>query len=121
MTSPKVSVITSCYNEPDEIFRRSLESVLDQTLCQVVDEVEIIIVLDKPDNTRLAEIITEYQQEFHNIVFLRPQKNLGRGDARNLALDMARGTYIAIHDADDIDVPQRLEEQFKYMEDNPDV
>ena len=112
--TPKVSVIMPCYNEPIDIFRRSLSSVVAQTLCQVAGAVEVIIVLDKPDNIELAEIIWEYQREFDNIVFLTPEKNLGRGNARNLALSVAQGDYIAIHDADDVDVPERLEQQLNY-------
>lgn len=119
--TPKVSVIMPCYNEPEDVFRRSLESVVGQTLCQVAGAVEIIIVLDKPDNTELTTIIWEYQRKFDNIVFLTPEKNLGRGNARNLALSVAQGDYVAIHDADDVDVPERLEEQYTYMEEHLEI
>ena len=115
--NPKVSVIIPCYNEPEDVFRRSVESVTAQTL----KDIEIIIVLDNPDNTELREIIGDYQRVFDNILLLTPEKNLGRGNARNLAIGSAQWKHIAIHDADDIDMPRRLEEQFTHMEQNPQI
>lgn len=106
-----------CYNEPAEVFRRSLESVIHQTL----KEIEIIIILDNPENTELENIIWEYQRKYKNILLLSPKINLWRWNARNLWVTFAEGKYIAIHDADDIDVPERLQEQFEYMEKNSDV
>lgn len=106
-----------CYNEPVEIFRRSLESVIDQTL----KDIEIILILDNPRNIELQSIIEEYQKTYTNILLLTPEKNLGRGEARNLGISFAEGKYIAIHDADDIDVPERLEEQYNFMERKTEV
>lgn len=103
-----------CYNEPIDVFRRSLNSVVSQTLCQVAGAVEIIIILDNPENEELKKVIEFYQQVYSNIVLLSPEKNLGRGKARNLGIFYAQGEYIAIHDADDVDVPERLEEQLNY-------
>lgn len=70
--TPKVSVIMPCYNEPEEIFRRSLNSVVGQTLCEIVGAVEIIIILDNPKNQELKRVIELYQQAYRNIVFLEP-------------------------------------------------
>ncbi|NDK09409.1 glycosyltransferase [Candidatus Gracilibacteria bacterium] len=115
--NPKVSVIIPCYNEPENVFRRSLESVIRQTL----EDIEIIIILDNPDNNELKDIIGEYQSRCDKIVLLTPENNLGRGNARNLGIWSAQGKYVAIHDADDIDAPERLGEQYDYMEENPEV
>lgn len=115
--TPKVSVIIPCYNETEELFRRSLESVIAQTL----EDIEIIIILDKPDNRELRDIIWDFQSRCDKIVFLTPENNLGRGNARNLGIWSAQGKYVAIHDADDIDAPERLEQQYNYMEENPNT
>lgn len=106
--TPKISVIIPCYNEPVDVFCRSLESVISQTL----KDIEIIIILDNPENHELEDIISKYQQSYSNILFLTPEKNLWRGNARNLWIAFAEGDYIAIHDADDVDMPERLEEQY---------
>lgn len=113
----KVSIIMPCYEEPESIFRGSIESVIKQTL----QDVQIIVVLDNPDNHGLRNVILEYQNKHNNILLLVPQKNLWRWWARNLGILHSTWSYIAIHDADDIDMPERLEEQYTFMEDNPDV
>jgi len=115
--NPKVSVIIPCYNEPKDIFCRSLNSVIKQTL----KDIEIILILDNPENQELRNIIEWYKSEHENILFLDPGKNLWRWWARNLAISHASGKYIAIHDADDIDFPTRLEDQYIYMEENPHI
>ena len=115
--NPKVSVIMPCYNEPAEIFRRSLESVINQTL----EEVEIIIILDNPENNELEWIISEYQRICDRILLLIPDNNLGRWEARNLGVSFAEWEYLAIHDSDDIDLPERLEKQLRFMEENSDL
>jgi len=70
--TPKISVIIPCYNEPVDVFCRSLESVISQTL----KDIEIIIILDNPENHELEDIISKYQQSYSNILFLTPEKNL---------------------------------------------
>ena len=40
---------------------------------------------------------------------------------RNEGFDLARGKYIAIFDSDDLAPVYRLEEQFRYMEENPEI
>jgi len=117
MDKPLVSVIMATYNEPENYLRESIESILNQTF----KDFEFIIVLDNPNNKKAEKIIKEYQQKDKRIVFIKNEKNLGRGASRNKAIDIANGRYIAILDADDIALPQRLEKQFKYMEDNKDV
>jgi len=113
--SPKVSVIIPCYNEPENVFRRSIDSVIHQTL----EDIEIIIVLDNPNNRKLQWIILEYSLKFSNILFFNPWKNLWRWEARNFWTAWSHGKYIAIHDADDIDIPERLERQYHKMEEDP--
>lgn len=117
MENPKISVVMATYREPEEYLRKSIESILNQTF----KDFEFIIVLDDPDNKRNEEIIREYTNRDKRIVFLKNERNLGRGASRNRAISIARGKYIAIMDADDIALPERLEKQYNYLEDNRDV
>jgi len=117
MDKPLISVVMATYNEPEKYLRESIESILNQTF----KDFEFIIILDNPDNKKAEKIIKEYQQKDKRIVFIKNEKNLGRGASRNKAIDIAKGEYIAILDADDIALPKRLEKQFKYMENNKDI
>ncbi|GBF36625.1 glycosyltransferase family 2 protein [Methanofervidicoccus abyssi] len=117
MGNPKISVIMATYREPEEYLRKSIESILNQTF----EDFEFIIVLDDPNNERNEKIIKEYSEKDKRIVFLKNKKNLGRGASRNRAIDIAKGKYVAIMDADDIALPQRLEKQFNYLEENEDI
>jgi len=39
----------------------------------------------------------------------------------NEGISLAKGKYIARMDADDISLPERLEQQFEYLENNPEI
>ena len=45
----RVCIIIPCFNEPEDVFRRSIDSVVNQTLA----DIQIIIILDNPDNKEL--------------------------------------------------------------------
>ena len=72
-----------------------------------------------PKKTRVQRSINSLNKT--SFVFIKNEKNLGRGASRNKAIDIAKGEYIAILDADDIALPKRLEKQFKYMDNNKDI
>jgi glycosyltransferase involved in cell wall biosynthesis len=77
------------YNCSDYI-RETLESVLAQTY----KNWELIIVDDcSTDNT--AEIIKEYQERDTRIKYYKLSKNSGAAIARNKAIDVSKGKYMA--------------------------
>ena len=57
------------------------------------------------------EILNTYND--NRIQIIRNEKNMGLSYSRNLAIENARGEYIAIIDTDDICLPARLEKQKK--------
>lgn len=90
----KYSVIIPIYNAAEKI-GRALESVQKQSL----KDLEIICVNDgSKDNS--ADVVKNYAKEDSRIK-LYEQQNQGAAAARNLALDLAQGEYIAFLDADD--------------------
>lgn len=92
--------------------KQSIDSVLNQTLSNF----ELIIVDDgSTDNTK--RIIQEYGDTRIKYVY---QKNGGVGSALAYGCSIARGRYIARLDADDLALPSRFEEQFNFLEENPD-
>ena len=105
-----VSIIMPAYNSA-RFIRESIGSVLAQTYT----DWELLIVDDgSTDNT--AEIIASYQDE--RIHMMRNELNLGAALSRNKALREAKGKYIAFLDADDLWLPEKLEKQLAFMQQN---
>lgn len=94
MDSIKVSIIMPVYNVGNYI-NKSLNSIINQSL----KEIEIICVDDGSTDNSL-EILKEYQKKDERVVIIK-QENSGAAVARNKALNMAKGEFIAFIDADD--------------------
>lgn len=92
---PKVSVIVPVY-KTEKYLRRCLDSVVNQTL----EDIEVIIVNDaSPDNSE--NIIKEYEEKDDRIVYIKHDKNLGLGGARNTGIKAAKSKYLGSVDSDD--------------------
>ena len=101
-TCPEVSVIMANYNG-SAYLGAAIESVLRQTL----HNIEVIVVDDAStdDSVAIAQCFTTTDAR---VRVLPLSTNGGPAKARNRALDMARGDWIAIVDADDLITPDRL-------------
>lgn len=109
-----VSVLMSVYNS--EIFLvEAIESVLNQTY----KDFEFIIIDDGSKDNSLA-IAKKYQQQDARIV-IDSHENMGLGNSLNRAMKIAKGEWIARMDADDIMLPNRLEEQLKHLSVHPEI
>ena len=97
---PKVSVIVPVYNA-EKYLQECVDSILSQTLTNL----EVILVDDgSPD--RSGAICDEYAARDDRIL-VRHTVNQGVSTARNEALELVRGEYIAFIDSDD-----RIDEDF---------
>lgn len=112
---PKVSVLMSVYNSSRFIIE-SVESILGQTF----KDFEFIIVNDCSTDNSL-NIIKKYAKQDKRIVLIKNKKNIGLTKSLNKGLKIARGKYIARIDADDISLPNRLQTQYQFLEENPDI
>ena len=93
--TPKLSIIVPVYNT--ELY---LKECLDSIINQTFKDIEIIIINDfSPDNSET--IILEYQQKDPRIKYIKHEKNLGLGGARNTGITNAIGEWIAFVDSDD--------------------
>lgn len=115
--TPKVSVLTPIYNTNPQYLRECIESILNQTFT----DFEFLILNDSPDNKELEKIVKEYANKDKRIKYSKNNKNIGITPSRNKLLKMARGKYLAIFDHDDISVPERLEKEVKFLDENPYV
>lgn len=107
-----ISVIMSTYNEPAEWLKASIESVLNQSFT----DFEFIIVNDNPTRNELKTILHAYRIKDDRIIIVENNRNLGPAGAKNKAIEIASGKYIAVMDADDISLPQRLQLQCEFLE-----
>ena len=107
----RISVIMSTYNEQEDWLRKSIESILNQTYTNL----EVIIVIDNPQNEVLTKVIEELSWRDSRIQVLKNPQNMGLVRSLNRALQQATGTLVARMDADDISYPQRLEQEYRFM------
>ncbi len=89
-----VSIVVPAYN-CEKVLKKSIQSLLNQSY----EEIEIIIINDgSKDNT---EAVCKELSESDSRVKTATIENLGVSNARNTALKMATGEYIAFMDSDD--------------------
>ena len=109
-----ISVIMSTYKESESQLRQSIESILNQTY----EDFEYIIILDCPDNQLHKTILESYKEKDPRIRFYINEKNIGLANSLNKGIQLANGEFIARMDADDISLPDRFQDQLKYIQDN---
>ena len=110
--SDLISISTPTYN-CENFFLETIKSVQTQTY----HNWELIIVDDcSTDNT--SQIVHNISRDDLRIKYHRLNHNSGAAIARNVAMELARGSYMAFLDSDDIWIPEKLEKQMKFMKTN---
>ncbi len=109
---PVVSVIIPMYNVGKYI-EQSITSVLQQTY----HDFELILVDDGCFDDTLNKV-NKFSDPRIRIVH---QKNRGLSGARNTGIDAARGSYVALLDADDYWAKDKLSQHVKHLSENPEV
>lgn len=105
---PKVSIIINCFNGA-----KYLKEAIDSVFIQTYTDWEIVFW----DNTSIdnsAEIARSYGEK---VRYFRSPETYPLGKARNLAVEKAKGEYIAFLDCDDIWLPKKLEKQIPLFTD----
>lgn len=112
MSEKLVSIITPTYNCAKFIAR-----TLDSVQAQTYQNWEMIIVDDRSqDNTK--EIVEGYMKNDPRIQYHLLDANSGAAVARTTAMSLAKGSYMAFLDSDDIWMPDKLERQIRWMNNN---
>lgn len=97
---------------------RFLREAIDSILAQTFTDFEFLIINDGSTDATEA-IIHSYTDP--RIRYVKNEQNLRLIATLNKGLDLCRGKYIARMDADDIALPNRMEQQFRFMEQHPCV
>lgn len=91
---PTVTIIVPIYNA-EKTLHRCIDSVLDQEY----SDFEVLLVNDGSQDSS-GDICREYEKADSRI-HLIDKPNTGVSDSRNIAISMARGTYLQFLDSDD--------------------
>src|SRR6185503_2569102 len=98
-----------CFNAAD-----TLPLALGALLAQTITDWECVCIDDgsKDDTWRLLQAAQRLDKRF---VIERFPENRGRGAARQRALELARGEFLAFQDSDDWMYPERLEKEMRWL------
>lgn len=112
---PRVSVVMAVFQG-----ERWLAQALDSVMGQTFTDWELILV-DDASQDGSADIMTAYATREPRIKVVRNSVNFGLAASLNRAMSLARGTYLARMDADDVCLAERLARQVEFLDAHPDV
>ncbi len=112
--SPTVSVAMAVYNAECYV-SEAIDSILNQTFT----DFELLIIDDGSTDGSL-KILQDYAAKDDRIS-INHQENQGIFRTRNTLLHQSRGEFIAVMDADDIALPERLERQVAFLQQHQEV
>lgn len=111
----RISVLFPVYNVAAYV-AEALRSIQSQTF----SDLEIILVDDGSTDATLR-IASEMAEADARIKMIRAPRNQGLPQALNLGLPYCQAPFIARMDGDDVALPTRLEKQFRFLEENPEI
>ena len=112
---PLVTVLVAAWNAAATL-PTALRALREQTWGNLQ-----ILVLDDASSDDSAAVALQHATADQRIEVIRMPRNVGAYGARNHGLDLARGTYVTLLDADDWAHPSRIEAQVRYLEQHPAV
>lgn len=108
-----ISVVLPTHNRPQFV-----KEAIDSVLCQTFQNFELIVVDDGSDD-ETQSVVESYLHD--NRVQLITQPNRGVSSARNAGLKKASAKWIAFLDSDDKWLPEKLQYQWNYISNHPEV
>ena len=111
---PTFSVVVPLYNT-----ERYIAEALDSIEAQTFGNFEVIVINDASTDNGPA-IVQRYIARDNRFRMIT-QENRGLAGARNSGIRAARGRYVALLDADDIWLPEKLQLHFDHLECNSDI
>jgi GT2 family glycosyltransferase len=108
---PRLSIVIVSFNTRD-LTRRCLEEIRAEAASLTHE----ILLVDNASRDGSAEMVAE---EFPDVRLFRTDRNLGFGNANNVALREARGEYIVLLNSDAFMKPGALARAVEHMDANP--
>ncbi len=116
---PVVSIVTLCYNQS-----QYLGDYFGGLLSQTYRNLELIIVDDNSTDSSWSAIGQHQpllRKKFHRVICKRNDRNLGFFGALEKAQGHITGEYLCFLDADDYYYPDKILENVRYLNENPDT
>lgn len=109
-----ISILISVYNGQTDVLK-TLESIYNQTYTDWE-----IVVVDDGSTDGTWHLLQEAKKEHPNkITIVRNEENIGLTKSLIKAEKMAKGDFLGRLDVGDIFLPQKLEKQMQFFEENP--
>jgi len=112
----QVSVIMPVYNAGN---CKHLDIAVNSILDQHIENMELIICDDMSTDGTWNWL--HERSGYERVTLVRNPRHAGAGTARNTAIRLATGKYIALMDSDDVSMPGRLQAQVDFLEGNPEL
>tara|TARA_B100001250_G_C19814436_1_gene797511 strand:+ start:3533 stop:4603 length:1071 start_codon:yes stop_codon:yes gene_type:complete len=109
-----ITVLTTVYNGLPYL-KEAIESILNQSY----EDFEYLIIDDASPDPNVLDCINSYSDP--RIKLVVNEKNLGVSDTYNKALSLIESEYVVRMDQDDISLPNRIENQISFLEENPEL
>lgn len=115
MYNPLISIIIPTYNRAN-LIGKTIESILTQTYsnweCIVVDDFST-------DDTE--QLLKQFSSKDSRIKYIKNERKKGAQGARNTGILKVQGKFISFFDSDDTMLPERLDKQVRYLQENTDI
>lgn len=114
--APKISIITSVYNE-DQFISQFLHEITKQTIFQ---QCELLLINPCSPGTKEKFILT-FQQKYQNIIYLKLNYDPGLYAIWNIGIKLARGIYLTNANIDDRVAYNCYEQHAKTLDSFPHI
>ncbi|MFF7644124.1 glycosyltransferase [Streptomyces canus] len=107
---PLLSVVMPVYNSA-----ATLGAAVRSVLTQTHGDLELLVTDDQSSDGSM-DLLMEFARQDKRVLPESAPEQGGAGRARNLAIERARGDYIAFLDSDDMWLPEKAERQIAFAE-----
>ncbi|WP_416672255.1 glycosyltransferase family 2 protein [Egbenema bharatensis] len=114
-----ISCVIIFFNANEAFFIEAIESIFAQTY----DNWELLLADDGSTNESTSIALQYAQRYSEKVRYIEHEghENRGMSATRNLGIRHAKGDYIAFLDADDVWLPQKLEQQVAILDRHPEA
>ena len=115
---PLVSIVTA-FRDAEQFIEEAIQSVLEQSY-----EAWELLLIDDGSRDHSSALARHYAATYPDRIRYFEHDghaNIGAAASRNVGIRAARGVYVAVLDADDVWLPNKLAEQVALLDSEPDV